>query len=989
MADQNSRPTGRKKTYGTGSSGVHKGEHGLGTGPVGSSNGYAGKTGGSSSSGPSRGSGGGGMLKLIIILFVILVGGGGGLSSLLGGGSSSTTSAPSLTEVPSYTQESTQTAGDTANSGSGSLFSQPAAPAASSQSAAGQQSSGSGQQPSAGSLFGGQPDAASAGYAANPFSIFGNVFSSDWSSQSAGGGLTLNGSGQFTDSQGSQTAAQAAPAQAAPSQQAAPSGQETAAASQAQTGNDAQQESTGIAVTPFQIANNTGRLNTSVAEGSREKYTKILGSRQDKVTIMVYMCGADLESRSGMATRDIQEMAGASLDNVNLLLFTGGASRWNNRVISSQTCQIYKVQGGGLSRLESNLGDMSMTDPNTLLAFLNYGARNFPANRYHLIFWDHGGGSVSGYGHDEKHPRSGSMSLAGINQALQASGLKFDMIGFDTCLMSTLENALMLSSYGDYMVASEETEPGIGWYYTNWLNKLNQNTSMPTVEIGKQIVDDFISTCQTQCRGQKATLAVTDLAELSHTVPKEFADFSGSISGLIKQKDYQTVSRARNGAREFATVSPIDQVDLADLASRIGTKEARSLAQAILGAVKYNSVSSNMTNAYGLSVYFPYKKISLVDSAVKTYKQIGLNDEYAKAIQEFANLEVSGQAAAGGMATGSPLPSLFGDIGGYGDLSSLFGGAYGSAGGGSYSGSSGGSTGGGLTGGYGSSSYGGSGSAYGSSSSSYGSYGTGSADLITQLLGSFLSGGYSQVSGLSSSNTGFLSGRSLSNEEVIDYINDNHLDTSALIWQVDDRGRHILSLTDEEWSRIHSLELNMFYDDGEGFIDLGLDDVFEWDESGNLIGDSDGTWLSVEGQICAYYHLDSIYGDDEYTVTGRIPALLNGERVNLLVTFDNEHEEGYITGATTDYNGDENIQTQAKNMTEIGDGDVIQFICDYYTYDGQYTDSYTLNEPVTVNGDVSELMIRNDPVGGPVRITYRLTDLYNQEYWTTSIAEGY
>ena len=625
---------------------------------------------------------------------------------------------------------------------------------------------------------------------------------------------------------------------------------------------------------------------------------------------------------------------------------------------------------------------MAMTDPNTLLTFINYGTRNFPANRYHLIFWDHGGGSVSGYGHDEKHPRNGSMSLAGINQALQAAGVKFDMIGFDTCLMSTLENALMLSSYGDYMVASEETEPGIGWYYTNWLNKLNSNTSMPTVEIGKQIVDDFVSTCQTQCRGQKATLAVTDLAELSHTVPREFADFSGSISKLIKQKDYQTVSRARNGAREFATMSPIDQVDLADLASRIGTKEARSLAQAILGAVKYNSVSSNMTNAYGLSVYFPYKKISLVDSAVKTYKQIGLNDEYAKAIQEFASLEVSGQAAAGGSYTGSPLPSLFGDIGGYGDLSSLFGGSYG----GSYTGSSGGST-----GGYSSSSFGGSGSssAYGSSSSSYGSYGTGSADLITQLLGSFLSGGYSQVSGLSSSNTDFLSGRSLSDKEIADYINDNHLDASALIWQVDDQGRHILSLTDEEWSRIHSLELNMFYDDGGGFIDLGLDDVFEWDENGNLIGDSDGTWLSVEGQICAYYHLDSVYGDDDYTVTGRIPALLNGERVNLLVTFDNEHEEGYITGATTDYNGNEDVQTQAKSITEIGDGDVIQFICDYYTYDGQYTDSYTLNEPVTVEGDVSELMIRNDPVGGPVRVTYRLTDLYNQEYWTTSIAEGY
>ncbi|MCR5235609.1 MAG: hypothetical protein K6E34_00220 [Lachnospiraceae bacterium] len=36
----------------------------------------------------------------------------------------------------------------------------------------------------------------------------------------------------------------------------------------------------------------------------------------------------------------------------------------------------------------------------------------------------------------------------------------FDFIGFDACLMATVETAYMLSPYADYMIASEEFEPG-------------------------------------------------------------------------------------------------------------------------------------------------------------------------------------------------------------------------------------------------------------------------------------------------------------------------------------------------------------------------------------------------------------------------------------------------------------------------------------------------------------------------------------------------
>ena len=102
---------------------------------------------------------------------------------------------------------------------------------------------------------------------------------------------------------------------------------------------------------------NTGKLSTTVDSRARAKRTVIKGNGEDVITIIVYMCGADLESRSGMASRDIQEMLSAKLgDNINLILYTGGAKKWQNNVISSQTNQIYQIKNGQLVCLKDDLG---------------------------------------------------------------------------------------------------------------------------------------------------------------------------------------------------------------------------------------------------------------------------------------------------------------------------------------------------------------------------------------------------------------------------------------------------------------------------------------------------------------------------------------------------------------------------------------------------------------------------------------------------------
>ena len=81
-----------------------------------------------------------------------------------------------------------------------------------------------------------------------------------------------------------------------------------------------------------------------------------------------------------------------------------------------------------------------------------------------------------------------------------------------------------------------------------------------------------------------------------------------------------------------------------------------------------------------------------------------------------------------------------------------------------------------------------------------------------------------------------------------------------------------MSLSLEQWKLVSDLELNVFIDDGEGYIDLGLDNDFEFDKQGNLVGEYDGTWLAIDNHIVAYYHTDTFDDGTNYRISGRIPA---------------------------------------------------------------------------------------------------------------------
>ena len=86
---------------------------------------------------------------------------------------------------------------------------------------------------------------------------------------------------------------------------------------------------------------------------------------------------------------------------------------------------------------------------------------------------------------------------------------------------------------------------------------------------------------------------------------------------------------------------------------------------------------------------------------------------------------------------------------------------------------------------------------------------------------------------------------------------------------------------------------------------------------------------------------------------------------------------GVITGARPMY---EDVAVLAKGDIAIQPGDQIQFLCDYYGYDGSYESTYKLGSPIIV--ERGGLEITYSHLDEDVSVTYRLTDIYSNHYWT-------
>lgn len=356
-----------------------------------------------------------------------------------------------------------------------------------------------------------------------------------------------------------------------------------------------------------QANNNGAQAGTDTTiEGLRDYFVDTYSAKT--VTVMVYMCGSDLETYNGAATKDLKEMLAADLGpNVRVVLQTGGAQRWHfASQANPRTRQRWEINEEGMYLLE-DVGAGTMLDTQSVTDFVNFSTKNYPADRYLFVFWDHGGGTIGGYGSDEVYPNAHPLSLLQLRQALANSGTKFDIVGFDACLMGTIETAYAMEPIADYLLASEEYEMGDGWAWTGLLSALGENPAIDTVELGKVAIDDFTDFYFSQRLGD-ITLSLVDLREVPNVYEK-MGDFLATAEQTISNDNQRFIemSQARTRARSFAD-GGLDQVDVVDLIERTSFDGKDDLLAAVNSCVKYRS-GTTIQGANGLAMYFPYSEV--------------------------------------------------------------------------------------------------------------------------------------------------------------------------------------------------------------------------------------------------------------------------------------------------------------------------------------------------------------------------------------------
>lgn len=621
---------------------------------------------------------------------------------------------------------------------------------------------------------------------------------------------------------------------------------------------------------------------------SEEKVEEVISNVGDGTyTLMIYMCGSNLESDGGYASNDIEEMLKSQLaDEVNLLIYTGGAKKWFDYGISNNTNQIYKIEKGKLNLVKDNIGKQYMSSADTLTYFLNYSKENYPADKYGLILWDHGGGAVSGFGYDENNPdKNDTLTIDEIKVALDSFNTRLDFIGFDACLMANVETAYAVKNNADYLIASEETEPGTGWAYQKVLNKLSSNTSQNGAELAPTIIDTFVAS-NNGFFGADATLSCIDLSKMDNVYEKLVTFMKDIKVSELDLNKFSNVSRAIQKTKAYAD-GDIDTIDLVHFSENVNISSSNDLANAIKNAVIYSKTTDYVENSNGLSIYIPNKDLRFYQNMRKIYNNIGITDDYISVITEYVNL------AAGGKNTTYIVNNH----------------------------------------------------EYAQDTIDYEEYDWYDVSLVD------------------------------SNQ---DYYEETSIDVDELE-VIDKDDYYALHLTEEEWENIISVGSVLWYDDGEGYIDLGCDSYFEMDNDDDLKVTSDGKWVAINGQVVRY---EVVEHTDNYE-KGKVPALLNDERVNLIIYWDKDHPDGEVVGAEpVDSYGDTTMY--GKGFIELKEGDQLDFIVDYYKYNGEYDDEYLYGDTLTIGRE--GLKVSYEWIGdNECRIYYMLTDIYNNIYYTEPV----
>lgn len=683
-------------------------------------------------------------------------------------------------------------------------------------------------------------------------------------------------------------------------------------------------------------------------------------------TLMIYLCGTDLETDAGMATSDLAEMVRSRIPEggrLTLYVQTGGTNRWQIGDISGGgQAERWLVSENGLVLVES-VGKADMGAESTLCSFIQSGYSRYPADRYGLILWDHGAGAAGGICYDET--TGNTLSMTDVYTALDKAGSsspakRFAFVGFDACLMATFEMACHLQPFADYMIASEELEPGTGWSYNSWLPALVQNPGLSVESIGPMVVDTFIQASVAADRNEYATLSLINLQKLD-PLRTALEGLATTLESRIDAGDLAGISRVRQNVRSFGEIfdSASDMVDLGVFASayrQYDPENAQSIVSALQDVVVYQGHTANLTNLTGLSVLVPYATRQEASGYLPFYDAHNLYPQYATFVK----------GLVGGMSSGSYTFHSTGvtqqDISQaqedwFSQYSQSPGDSWDSLLGGLFSGWEDDS---GWWEEDGSAWDNAEGWTSGSDSASpWDSPASGSPSSPQDgfSMDSFLDGlFYGDGSSASVTGSNFaqhMEGETPPQDATMDVeTQDGSTITVANPFAGNDSPyAYVATLTQEEMQHLATAEANLMMDvsdpDFECYVELGYvqDVMVDW-RQGKIYGLFDGTWPTLDGQMVCMY--DQI-ANDSY-IRSLIPVTINGAESYLLVIFDQDNPYGRVAGFTEGYT---DAGMPVRGYTQLSPGDIVVPQYELLYWDDNGTQQYEPFEgdPIAVGAD--------------------------------------
>ena len=376
-----------------------------------------------------------------------------------------------------------------------------------------------------------------------------------------------------------------------------------------------------ITITSLDVPSVTQTVTINVSEIAKDEWT-----------ILIYMCGADLESDSsqgGAATMDLQEIAQVSgqPSDVNVVVQAGGAKSWKSTyssVINASKRNRFHLSNKAYVK-DSQADKVNMGLASTLQDFLEWGLETYPADKVGLIFWNHGG-AMTGACFDEQFGDDG-LTTAETTQAIRAAKLstgysdKFEFIGYDCCLMQIHDVAGLNAEFAKYQVASEESEWGYGWTYNEWIDDVFANKS--TTTILKAIVDSFASETTSAYsywgESNDQTLSYLDLSYWD-SYKTAWENMASTLSGIITSKtNWSTFASMLNTCQRYGESYgsyPYDIFDIGTFFTKIkahSTYKNNSTLMSNVNAVQsiYNNLvayewhGSGAGNSSGLTLFAP------------------------------------------------------------------------------------------------------------------------------------------------------------------------------------------------------------------------------------------------------------------------------------------------------------------------------------------------------------------------------------------------